>query len=197
MPQQPNQNQESERLRAVVNDESLSPEQRDIAAKLLAELEKPRPATPAAILEQVYQNIDRKVAEHRAEQLENYKVCSACCLKQPKANDRCELCGTSGKWESPLPESLERQRCIAATTRYSNDELNNVVATFSMHTDFVEHCVRVLALRGVPRVRSFWEGPGLDIHGRRLESDPPKKRTAPAIATQAVTPSAGVSYTGH
>lgn len=179
-------------MRAIANSDTATAEEKAVAAKLLAELEKPK--TPADLLAQAFAGIDAKAAAYRADQLARFKVCSACCLmRQSKGNDRCDLCGASGKWESPLPESLERGRYIAATTSWTNDELNQYIARTSINTALAAHCARVLELRGVDRVRSDWERAGFDIHGHKHGSVAPTVAKLPTLAS----PSAGVSYTPH
>lgn len=193
----PNPNHEIESLRAVVNNESLSAERREIAAKLLAQLEKPAPATLLEKLESTCEGIAERVAAERADTLAKFKVCSSCCLRQSKANETCDLCGSLGKWESPLPASLEQERRTAATTLWSDDELNAFIASTSVNTTLAAHCARVLELRGVPRVRGFWEGPSLDIHGHAIGEDAPKVRKALPVSSRLVTPNAGITYTGR
>ncbi len=159
-------------LRAVAHNEALSAEERDVAAKLLETLEAPKP-TPKSVsisemLAQTFADITARADAYRAEQLARFKVCSGCCLKQAEENDICELCGVQGPWEPPVPDSAERTRYIAASTTYSDDELNDHIARDAMNTAFVTHCARVLELRGVERVKSFWEKAGFTITGAPL-----------------------------
>ena len=60
-------NNKIEELRAAAQDETLRPEQREEAARLLADMEKPK--TTAELLDRVFAGIDAKAAAYRADQL--------------------------------------------------------------------------------------------------------------------------------
>jgi hypothetical protein len=90
--------------------------------------------------------------------------------KQARENDICELCGQSEGWERAAidPPNPDRCRLIAVSTIYSDEELNSYIANSSIDVAFVNHCARILRLRGVPRVRSFWERAGFDLNGKSI-----------------------------
>ena len=156
-----------EELRASANNEALSTEEREVAFKLLATLEKPKPKSIADILAVTFANIEANADAYRADQIARFKVCSSCCFKQPKDNNHCELCGQRGPWESPVPDSAERTRFIAMSTSYSEEELNYLIE-HSSNVVLAGHSAKVLELRGVERVKSFWENAGFTITGASL-----------------------------
>lgn len=155
-------NAKAQVLRDAVANENLSPEQRAQAAKLLAQLE-----SAPLNFEQFCERIAAEAAEARDRENQRFKVCGSCYRKQAKERATCELCGRS-TWEAAATEPGNPQRCsyIAAATSYSADQLQWYIAHDSMDTAFAKHCAKVLELRGIPRVRSFWERAGFTLDGQ-------------------------------
>lgn len=170
-----------EELKAVASNEKLNAEERGVAAKLLETLEKPKPPkTMEDHLEEMTRRNEAKDAAYRADQLARFKVCVVCALKQDKDAEVCGLCGATDKWESPLPDSPERREQIAITTDWADDQLNERIARDSSYTTRarVKHCIRILELRDVPRVRSFWERAGFDIDGKPRTTNPAPQQSS-------------------
>lgn len=155
-------------LREAAANEALSPERRAEAAALLAEMEKAPPAPPGGIWAEVFRRIDERYAAYVENENARLKVCPSCYRKQPKDRQACELCGsTPESWEWPVHEPYDPMRgaLIAAATNSTPEELNAIIANDSIRLGLVRHCARVLELRGIPRVRSFWERAGCTIDG--------------------------------
>lgn len=182
-----------EELKATAANEALSAEEREVAAKLLEKLGSSPKERIRRNLETAFKEIEEKAAAYRADLVARFKVCGSCFLKQLKANEACELCGASDKWESPITENTERQHRIAETTDYTDEQLNHLISAYSDVTR-AEHCAKVLELRGTPRVRSFWERAGFDLRGRPIKSDAPKPVTLPIWSGLNLPPAPGVEW---
>lgn len=156
-------------LRAIVEDEKIAAEKREEAARVLMELEQ----KPENRIAQVFAKIEADHAKYVADQNGYFKVCGSCYRKQDKDRDVCELCGHGGNWERVIvegPDNSRRTCMIAAATTYTDEKLNWYIHNSSIDIAFVLHCARILQLRGVPRVRSFWERAGFSITGQPLQS---------------------------
>lgn len=130
--------------------------------------------------------IERRRKEEAEGENEKYQVCQDCFRKQAKGNQTCELCGIRpDKWMEPAftgelePANVatyaRRARFISAATVYSAEKLNWYIEYSSSDIDFIKHCARVLELKGVPRVMSFWERSGFTLEGKTKESSDPSR----------------------
>lgn len=159
-----------EELQAIISDGSLPVEERDEATRLLAELEKGQSKTGTMDQFDVWlAKIDENYAAYVADQNARFKICGSCYRKQFKDRDTCELCAAAS-WQPAVAGSTDgrRSRLIWAATEATGEELNAYIERDSMDTSYVQHCARVLELRGIPRVRSFWERAGFTMLGRPI-----------------------------
>jgi hypothetical protein len=163
-------NNRIEELRAVITDESTTPEQREEARKVLAELES-QPENIVDLFAKSLDKIDENYAKYVSDQNARFKVCGACYRKQFKDRDTCELCGAA-TWQPAVVDSSDgrRSRLIWAATEATGEELNAYVERDSMDTSYVQHCARILELRGIPRTKSFWERAGFTMLGRPIQA---------------------------
>jgi hypothetical protein len=161
-----------EELKTIISDGSLSVEERDEATRLLAELEKKK--QPENFVDLFAKSFDKSKEDYAAwvaDQNVRFKVCGSCYRKQLKGRESCELCGAAA-WQLAVVDSSDgrHSRLIWAATEATGEQLNAYVEHTSIDTDYVQHCAKVLELRGIPRVRSFWERAGFTMLGRPIQA---------------------------
>jgi hypothetical protein len=162
-------NNRIEELRAVITDESTTPEQREEARKVLAELEGQSKTNRMDQLDLWLAKIDENYADYVSDQNARFRVCGSCHRKQFKDRDTCELCAAAS-WQPAVVDSSDgrRSRLIWAASEATGEQLNWYVEHSSMDIAYVQHCARILELRGIARVRSFWECAGFTMLGRPI-----------------------------
>lgn len=158
---------EISQLKEAIANESLPDSQRKDAAALLAQLE-PKPNINAKeLFAEVFARITQRATEAHERENRLFKVCASCYRKQPRDHETCELCGKEpASWEPVELGNPEQCKRVAAATSFTADELNSYIANCSMDVAFAKHCAYVLELRGIPRVRSFWERAGFTFEGK-------------------------------